>query len=80
MTAAGNKILIVDGQEGICAQLAEYLRDEEMIPAVAHTAQAALEKIRTEAPDLLIADMELPDMGGIQTMKAAKALTTGIAS
>jgi len=74
VTAAGNKILIVDGQEGICAQLAEYLRDEEMIPAVAHTAQAALEKIRTEAPDLLIADMELPDMGGIQTMKAAKAL------
>lgn len=74
MTAAGNKILIVDGQEGICAQLSEYFRDEGMIPTVAHTGEAALEKVRTEALDLLIADMELPDMAGIQAMKRAKAV------
>ena len=74
MTVAGNKILIVDGQEGICALLSEYLKNEGMIPVVAHTAEAALEKVRTEAPDLLIVDLKLPDMDGIQTMKAAKAL------
>ncbi len=74
MTAAGNKILIVDGQEGICALLSEYLKDEGMSPVVAHTGQAALDKIRTEAPDVLIVDLKLPDMDGIQTMKAAKAL------
>ena len=74
MTVAGNKILIVDSQEGICALLSEYLRDEGMSPVVAHTGQVALEKVGTEAPDVLIVDLKLPDMDGIQTMKAAKAL------
>ena len=74
MTVAGNKILIVDEQEGICALLSEYLQREGMVPVVAHTGAAALEKIRTEAPDLLIVDWKLPDMDGMQTMQAAKAL------
>jgi DNA-binding NtrC family response regulator len=74
VSVAGNKVLIVDGQEGICALFSEYLKSEGMIPVVAHTAAAGLEKVRTVAPDLLIVDLELPDMGGIEAMKAAKAL------
>ena len=74
MTVAGNKILIVDEQEEICALLSEYLQREGMVPIVAHSGAAALEKIRSEAPDLLIVDWKLPDMDGMQTMQAAKAL------
>jgi DNA-binding NtrC family response regulator len=74
VTAAGNKVLIVDGQEGICALFSEYLRNEGMIPVVAHTAEAALEKVRTVVPDLLIVDLKLPGMDGLRTMKAAMAL------
>jgi DNA-binding NtrC family response regulator len=74
VTVVGNKILIVDEQEGICALLSEYLQCEGMIPIVAHSGAAALEKIRSEAPDLLIVDLKLPDMDGMQTMQAAKAL------
>ncbi len=74
MTVEGNKILIVDAQEGICALLSEYLKREGMIPVVAHTGAAALDKIRTESPDLLIVDLKLSDMSGIQAMQAAKAL------
>ena len=74
MTVAGNKILIADSQEEICVLLSEYLRDEGMSLVVAHSGEAALERVRTEAPDLLIVDLKLPDTDGIQTMKAAKAL------
>ena len=74
MSVAGNKVLIVDEQEGICALFSEYLKSEGMIPVVAHTAAAGLEKVRTVAPDLLIVDLKLPDMGGIEAMKAAKVL------
>ena len=42
MIVAGNKILIVDEQEGICAQLSEYLQREGMVPVVAHTGAATL--------------------------------------
>jgi two-component system nitrogen regulation response regulator GlnG len=74
VTVAESKILIVDGQGEICALLSEYLRAEGMNPVVAHTGQAALEKVRTEVPDVLIVDLKLPDMDGLQTMKAAKAV------
>ena len=74
MTLAGNKILVVDEQDGICAQLSEYLRREGMIPVVSHTGAAALEKIRADAPDVLIVDLKLPDMDGMQAMQAAKVL------
>ena len=74
MTVAGNKILIVDEQNGICVQLSEYLRSEGMVSVVAHTGAAALEKIRTDAPDVLIVDLKLPDMDGMQAMQAAKQL------
>jgi len=68
-----SKILIVDHKE-ICAVLSEYMEHEGLTPVVAHTGQAALEKIRSEHPDALIVDLKPPDMDGMQIMKGAKAL------
>jgi len=73
MTTADSKVLIVDGNEQI-AMLTSFLRDEVTTPVVAHSGQDALEKIRTEHPDALIADMKLPDMGGMEMLKKAKDL------
>jgi two-component system nitrogen regulation response regulator GlnG len=73
MTAAGSKVLIVDGDEQI-ALLSTVLKQEVITPVVAHSGQAALEKISSEHPDALVVDMKLPDMDGMQVMKGAKAL------
>ena len=73
MTAAGSKVLIVDGNEQI-ALLSTFLKQEVITPVVAHSGQAALEKISSEHPDALVVDMKLPDMDGMQIMKGAKAL------
>jgi two-component system nitrogen regulation response regulator GlnG len=73
MTAAGSKVLIVDGDEQI-ALLSTFLKQEVITPVVAHSGQAALEKISSEHPDALVVDMKLPDMDGMQIMKGAKAL------
>ncbi len=70
----GSKILIVDGTKEICAVLSEYMEHEGLTPVVAHTGEAALEKIRSEHPDALIVDLKPPDMDGMQIMKGAKAL------
>jgi two-component system nitrogen regulation response regulator GlnG len=74
VTAAGSKILIVDDKSEICAVLSEYMQREGLTPVVAHTGEAALEKIRSEHPDALIVDLKLPDIDGMQIMKGAKAL------
>jgi two-component system nitrogen regulation response regulator GlnG len=73
MTADGSKVLIVDGNEQI-ALLSTFLKQEVITTVVAHSGQAALEKIRSEHPDALVVDMKLPDMNGMQIMKGAKAL------
>ncbi len=74
MTPVASKILIVDHKEEISAVLSEYMEHEGLIPVVAHTGEAALEKIRSEHPDALIVNLKPRDMDGIQIMKAAKAL------
>ena len=74
MTPVASKILIVDDKEEICAVLSEYMEHEGLTPVVAHTGEAALEKIRSEHPDALIVDLKPPDMDGMQIMKGAKAL------
>jgi two-component system nitrogen regulation response regulator GlnG len=73
MTDAASKVLIVDGNEQI-ALLSTFLKQEVITPVVAHTGEAALEKIRSEHFDALVVDMKLPDMDGMQIMKGAKAL------
>ena len=73
MTAAGSKVLIVDGNEQI-ALLSTFLNQEVITTVVAHSGQAALEKIRSEHPDALVVDMKLSDMDGMQILKGAKAL------
>jgi DNA-binding NtrC family response regulator len=70
----GSKILILDDKTEICAVLSEYMEHEGLTPVVAHTGEAALERIRSEHPDVLIADLKLPDMDGMQIMKGAKDL------
>jgi two-component system nitrogen regulation response regulator GlnG len=74
MTSAGSKVLIVGGGEQIIALLSDFLQQEGITPVVAHSGQAALEKIRSEHPDALVVDMKLPDMDGMQIMKCAKVL------
>lgn len=74
MTLIGSKILILDHRKEICAVISEYMEHEGLTPVVADTGEAALEEIRSEYPDVLIVDLEPPDMDGMQIMKAVKAL------
>ena len=74
MNSVGSKILIVDDDPEICVLLSAAMAPEGLTPMVAHSGQAAMEKIRSEHPDALIVDSGLSDMGGMQVMKAAKAI------
>ncbi len=74
MKPLGSKILISDDKTEIRAILSEYMEREGLTPVVAQTGQEAMERIRAEHPDVLIADLKLPDMDGMQIMKGAKAL------
>ena len=68
----GGRILIVDDEDFICDNLQRILRDEGYESIVASTAREALDIVRSSSVDLVLLDLNLPDMGGIEVLKKLK--------
>jgi len=72
---ATDKILIVDDEQAICTLIQSYLDKMNYTSAVAYDAASALEKVRAFRPDLIILDVMLPDMYGIDLCLEIRKLT-----
>jgi two-component system response regulator (stage 0 sporulation protein F) len=59
------KILIVDGDEGLCALLSVLMKREGYRVLQAGSGEAALDLLKTEVPDVMLLDIRMPDMDGI---------------
>ncbi len=68
----GERVLIVDDEKGIRRTLAAILNDEGYRPLAAGTGHEALARIGEEVPDLVILDIWLPEMDGIDTLAEVK--------
>lgn len=66
-------ILIVDDEVSICQSLGAILKDEGYQVLVAGTGEEALKCIDSEMPQLVLLDIWLPGMDGLETLKAIKA-------
>ncbi|MFH0779142.1 MAG: sigma-54 dependent transcriptional regulator [Candidatus Eisenbacteria bacterium] len=62
-------ILIVDDQETTQHVLCKALADEGYAVSSAETGEAALAAIMQESPDLVLLDLRLPDMTGLDVLK-----------
>ncbi len=62
---AGEKILIIDDEKPINDLIHSYMIKEGFIPFSAFNGKEALELIKSEKPDLIILDIMLPDIEGI---------------
>jgi len=67
------KILIVDDDEGMTELLKLHLRREGLEIETAADAAIALRSIMKELPDLIILDVEMPYMGGLEVLKVLKS-------
>ncbi len=68
------KILIVDDEKDICKILSTLVKSEGFKPLAARNGSEALKIIQAEMPALLIADIKMPGMSGMELMQQAKAL------
>ena len=66
-------ILIVDDEASICQSLSGILADEGYETLAAGSGEEALRVIDEELPNLVLLDIWLPGMDGIETLKAIKA-------
>lgn len=72
------RILIVDDEKDICDILFRLLEKEGYRPMVAHSGETALEMIRLGMPDLVISDVRMPGMDGMELLRQAKKLDTNL--
>ena len=67
-----SKILIVDDEHDIVELLSYNLEKEKFSIVKAHDGEAALGLVRSEKPDLMILDLMLPKMNGLDVCKAIR--------
>ena len=71
MTAA-RRILVVDDEEPTRRNLKAYLEDLGYEVAVAATGREACDVARRERPDLVLTDLRMPEMGGLDLVRALR--------
>lgn len=72
------RILIVDDEKDICDLLFRVLEKEGYMPIVAHSGETALEMIRLGMPDMVISDVRMPGMDGMELLRQTKKLDTNL--
>lgn len=69
----GERILLVDDEQEFLDIMSERMRSRGMEVVTASSAKEALEKIETEIFDAIILDFMMPEMDGLETIKAIKS-------
>ncbi|HEY0544458.1 MAG TPA: sigma-54 dependent transcriptional regulator [Pyrinomonadaceae bacterium] len=72
-------LLIVDDEQGIRQLLTLVFERAGHRVRVAEGGRRALELLRTESVDLIISDVKMPDMNGIELLKAAREVAPDVA-
>ncbi|MFZ5634348.1 MAG: sigma-54-dependent transcriptional regulator [Bacillota bacterium] len=68
------KILIIDDEEHMCWALERAMKQEGYQVLTTTRGRAGLELIREEAPSLVILDLKMPEMDGMEVLKQAKQI------
>ncbi|MBT2570890.1 response regulator [Planococcus sp. ISL-110] len=71
-------ILIVDDQPGIRLLLKEVFSKEGYRAISAGSGKEALERVQEACPDLVLLDMKIPGMDGIEILKRLKKSNAGV--
>jgi DNA-binding NtrC family response regulator len=67
-----NRILVVDDEKGICKNIERILSKNNCEVVCALNAVEALERMKTESFDLMITDIVMPGMNGLELLELVK--------
>jgi len=70
------KILVVDDEPNILATVAPLLRSRGYDVRTAMTGRAALDAVERDQPDLVVLDLGLPDLDGVEVCRALRETLT----
>lgn len=73
MPTSHGRVLIVEDAPALAETYAEYLKSEKCSVEIVGNGRLALEAISSRPPDLLVLDVNLPDMNGIDVLHEVRS-------
>ncbi len=72
------RILIVDDEIDITDFLSAFFTLKDYIPEVANSGQEALNKLKTFNPHIILLDVRMPQMDGIETLRRIREMDSSV--
>ncbi|MCA1828012.1 MAG: response regulator [Myxococcales bacterium] len=72
--AGEGRVLVVDDDEPMARMMAEFLAEHGFVSDWAGGGRAALARVRSNPPDVMVLDLRMPEMDGRQLLGAIRAL------
>ena len=66
------KILIVDDEQAMCEMLADDLKRNGFQPTWCNSSEKAIDLLKAQSFDVLLADLNMPNMNGMEFLKIIK--------
>jgi two-component system response regulator CpxR len=66
------KVLLVDDEKEFVQTLSERLRTRDLPASIVYDGQQALDFVARDAPDVIVLDLMMPGIGGIEVLKRLK--------
>ena len=68
------RVLVVDDETGILESLRILLKGEGFLPFTAQGGKQGIERLAELRPDIVLSDVRMPDVSGVQLLSAAKQM------
>src|SRR5690606_29955416 len=73
VTTPGLNVWVVDDDESVRWVLEQALKQAQMVPRTFDSARALLRAFERDRPDVLVTDIRMPDMSGLELMERLAA-------
>lgn len=77
-TASAGRVLVVDDEPEVREMLTEFLTLAGYAARAAEDGASAIRAVEEEAPDAILLDIEMPRLGGVETLTAIRAIDPDI--
>ena len=67
------KLLVVDDEGEICDFLKSFFEERDYSVITANSGEQALDRVKHEKPQVVLLDIKMPGMDGVQTLREIKA-------